>query len=166
MNSVELLTDLICRFSRSPSVQCCIQDHNEQKATDYDVDDFARKYTQLQSDYNWFYSTLSGTMLKYLKQITSNKNSINIIDIACGNGKISNLIMENQLYLNKTAINIIGIDISKSQIDLAQTSNQYVNHIHYEVGNAENIQYKNRFDVAICFWCFNYSNNTHILKKK
>eukprot|EP01084_Bolivina_argentea_P086198 155805_1 len=138
-------------------------------ATNYDEADNAAFYAQLKKDYNWFFTPLSDTLITQLKLLTENKDTLDIIDIACGDGNVSRQIIDKTQYLNKNNINIIGIDISESQIKIANENNkqkqEYIDCINYEIGNAEHIKYKNKFDIALCFWSFNYSTNTEILNK-
>ena len=249
MNAIKLLDDVISKF-----VIITKHDNQQKQASDYDKNDLSVKYENIKKPYNWFYSTYSQSILYYLNKLTINKSNLDIIDIACGDGNISRLIIDNKSsYLNKTNINIIGIDISSSQINLARSksktpcnvllnqnndnkniddipnlnpnptrfdikpelkeqenielsdnnknisissdkiivvndystfslqsvtsnesikskSNEYIKHINYEIVDIQQLiykypSYKNKFDVAIICWCFNYSSNTEILYK-
>ena len=141
----------------------------ETNATNYDIKDTAALYQQLKQDYNWFFDSLRCTLLDQLKSRTCNLKNLSIIDIACGDGNISKYIVENNVKnLGKDSIKIVGIDISESQVSLANNDiSKYKDvdnckyNIKYEIGDARNIKHQNEFDVAIAFWVFLYAPNTN-----
>ena len=138
-------------------------------ATDYDGDDVAELYRLVKRDYHWFYGSLRCNLLSQVKSLTPHLNNLNIIDVACGDGNISKFLIENNSnILQKDSIDIIGIDKSESQVSLANSgiinynmsnNDNYSCNIKYEIGNANDIRYKEKFDVAILFWVFLYSPN-------
>eukprot|EP01084_Bolivina_argentea_P148444 259515_1 len=81
--------------------------------------EYTLAYSQIKIDYNWVYSTVSQSVIQTLKQLTNEKTELNIIDIGCGDGNMSRLVMDNISYLAKKQIHILGIDISNAQIELA-----------------------------------------------
>eukprot|EP01084_Bolivina_argentea_P101050 181239_1 len=162
MSVLEHLDSLITTF-RNP--QSSIHPY---KASDYNKNDLSNKYQNLKAPYHWVYGTYKQTLLHFLKLLTINKQDLEVIDIACGDGNVSRFIIDNQSYLNKRNINVIGIDISSYQINLAISKsqlNKYVQHIQYENISAQHVNYVKKFDVAVIFFCFNYSQNKEELKK-
>jgi len=134
--------------------------------SDYNTD-YTSEYSQIKKDFDWFYVTCSQTLLTNLKEVTKDKDVLNIIDIGCGDGNISRMIIDNTSYLNKNAIDIVAIDPSESQIESAKqksAANRY-NTINYEICGAQDIKHKNKFDVALSFWPFGYSINVDMLKE-
>lgn len=90
----------------------------------------------------------------------------NVVDLARGDGNYSRLISD---YLNYYYTNLIGIDVSQSQINLANTltnSNKYPK-ISYDCLNVLDCKnkYDSYFDTGIAVWLFNYATNKTELKK-
>jgi 2-polyprenyl-3-methyl-5-hydroxy-6-metoxy-1,4-benzoquinol methylase len=69
-------------------------------------------------------------------------NSVNILDIGCGKGNIS-------LALASLGYTIHGIDLDSNEISYASYGNTFPN-ASFEVGDAENINVQNRWDIIIC----------------
>eukprot|EP01083_Nonionella_stella_P126311 382266_1 len=136
---------------------------------DYDTNDAALIYQQLKKQYNWYYTVLFDTALHHLKNLTANKTHLSIVDMACGDGNISRNIIDHQRVLNKESIDITGVDISSSQIALAEQQNHakklYSNHIHYVVDDALTYNYNQKFDIAMVFWLFQYSHDVQTLNR-
>ena len=76
------------------------------------------------------------------------ENDSKILDIGCGTGKYTNL-------LTKEGMDVIGVDISSSAIEIAKKSYPKSK---FKVGDATNLDFpKNNFDVILCsgFSAFN-----------
>lgn len=76
------------------------------------------------------------------KEINFNK-SVKIIDIGCGTGRHS-------IELNKRGYNVIGIDLSESQLKRAREKAKKQNlQIDFKILDARNLPFGNEFDIAI-----------------
>jgi ubiquinone/menaquinone biosynthesis C-methylase UbiE len=75
-----------------------------------------------------------------------------VLDLGCGTGHISRTIRE------KTTGRIVGVDPSKGMIEKAQGkfSNQ---NISFRVCNAEDLDYRNEFDIVFCNSAFQWFSN-------
>ncbi len=116
------------------------------------------------NDYLYFYSdslTKERTkrevnfLIKYLRL----KKSIEILDLACGHGRHSNLLAEH-------GYRITGIDITKGFLDIAQKDAEKngvkVNYIKQDM---RKISFKNKFDrVLLLFTAFGYFDDKTNLK--
>jgi len=127
-------------------------------------------YEQFQEDMKPVYSTWAETLFVKLRELTKNKTSLRICDIGCGDGNNCRMVMDRVTELSTKEISIIGIDISSSQIELAKSKTCSVKKkeydgIRFEVGSAQNIPYRDTFDVAFSMWPFGYAENVNILQE-
>jgi len=141
---------------------------NDAATLNYD-DEVTITYEQFQDDMKPMYSTWAETLFVNLRESTKNKASLQICDVGCGDGNNCRMVMDRVAELNAEEISIIGIDISSSQIELAKSKTYSVKKeydgIRFEVGSAQNIPYKNTFDVAFSMWPFGYAENVTILQE-
>ena len=104
-----------------------------------------------------------------LRESTKNKTTLKICDIGCGDGNNCRMVMDRMAQLNAKEISIIGIDISSSEIELAKSKTNSMkkeyDNIRYEVGSAQNIPYKNTFDVVFSMWPFDYAKKVQNLEE-
>ena len=124
-------------------------------------------YEQCQRDFQWLYSTVSETLFVNLKKLTESKTELKICDIGCGDGNNCRMVIDRLDELAADSINMVGIDLSSSQIALAKsktTATKYID-IKFEVGSAQNIPYRKAFDVAFSMWPFGYAKNKQILQE-
>jgi len=147
------------------------QSSKKEQATstlDYD-DEVTITYEQFQEDMKPAYSTWAETLFVKLRELTTNKTSLTICDIGCGDGNNCRMVMDRLTELSTKEISIIGIDISSSQIELAKSKTCSVKKeydgISFEVGSAQSIPYRNTFDVAFSMWPFGYAENVDILQE-
>jgi len=142
--------------------------HDVLTTLDYD-DEVTITYEQFQEEMKPIYSTWAETLFVNLRELTQNKTSLTICDIGCGDGNHSRMVMDRLAELNAKEVNIVGIDVSSSQIELAKSKtcsmkNEY-DDISFEVGSAQNIPYKNTFDVAFSMWPFGYAEDIQALQQ-
>ncbi|WP_375331732.1 class I SAM-dependent methyltransferase [Candidatus Tisiphia endosymbiont of Temnostethus pusillus] len=80
------------------------------------------------------------------------KGTEHILDIGCGDGKITKILAERVPYGK-----VLGIDISESMIKLAhqlQTEN-----LHFSISNSERLLTKEKFDLIFSFFCIQWVEN-------
>ena len=130
-------------------------------------DEVTANYEQFQRDWDWFYSTISETLFVNLRELTKSKRTLKICDIGCGDGNNCRMVIDRLDELAADSINMVGIDLSPSQIALAKSktkSEKYID-IDFEVGSAQNIPYREAFDVAFSMWPFSYAKNVEVLQE-
>jgi len=88
--------------------------------------------------------------LSYFQNIAVN-NPKNILDIGCGDGKITAFIA--QKYPNAT---VIGIDNSPDMIAFAQSHFGHIPNLSFECIDAASIGYSNQFDLIVSFFCLHW----------
>ncbi len=81
-----------------------------------------------------------GVLQQHLKQKMPKK----VLDIGCGNGKITEHLANHNLNTHFT-----GIDISNQAIDLANKRLQESANIHFEVGNMNQLQLSKKYDAIL-----------------
>lgn len=79
-----------------------------------------------------------------LLKLVSIKGNEDVLDLCCGPGNVTRKIA------NLTDSNVVGVDISEGMIKEAIRSNNDLPNINYLVKDAENLDFKNRFDVIYC----------------
>eukprot|EP01084_Bolivina_argentea_P105691 189278_1 len=86
-----------------------------------------------------------------------------IIDVACGDGNYCRAVYDRFEYGN-----IVGVDISQSQIDIAKqfTDSLVYPNIKYECmdGAALSNAYYEQFDIALAIWFFPYAEDKNKLQ--
>ena len=136
-------------------------------ATQYS-DDKAARYAKLKKDMHYVYDGLQTNILSQLKKYHKNLNlsssEMNVIDIACGDGNYSRCLADNFEYNE-----ILGVDISESQIELARNvtdTTKYPN-IRYQCLDANSLisdpSMNNKFDIALAVWFYNYASDKQSL---
>ncbi len=91
-------------------------------------------------DPHWDKRTPSKLVNRLLDE-TDKKKVLSILELGCGNGVDS-------IAFGGKGHNVIGIDISPDAIKLAKKNNKY-NNVTFEVGDAENLKYKDdQFDLV------------------
>lgn len=73
-----------------------------------------------------------------------------ILDIGCGDGKISSLMAERV-----PSGTVTGVDESKKFIELAQNACQQTN-LYFHTGDAQNLCFLEEFDLITAFLCLNW----------
>lgn len=76
-----------------------------------------------------------------------------ILDVGCGDGKITHKIAENVPNCH-----VIGIDPSKSMIDFA-CSRFGAPNLEFQIGKASELSYENQFNVITAFSCLHWEPN-------
>lgn len=74
-----------------------------------------------------------------------------LLDIGCGDGKITSLIAEKNSHLK-----VIGLDISADMIKYAKSTYSKLSNLNFVVGDAHQINYKNKFDFIVSFWALSW----------
>ncbi len=88
--------------------------------------------------------------LSYLQKIKESSPRA-ILDIGCGDGKITAFIA--QQYPSAT---VVGIDNSPSMILFAQQHFGHIPNLSFECIDAAKIRYTNRFDLIVSFFCLHW----------
>lgn len=78
-------------------------------------------------------------------------NRAHILDIGCGDGKITACIA--QQYPNAL---VIGVDNSKNMISFAQNRFDTIPNLSFECMDAANLMYTNEFEVIVSFFCLHW----------
>ena len=95
-------------------------------------------------------------------QNISLKGNERILDIGCGDGKLTaeiSLLVPNG--------SVLGIDASEEIIDFAKSKfpNTIYSNLDFEVGDAQNLAFKDEFDIVVSFACLHaIANHTPILR--
>ncbi|MCL1124975.1 class I SAM-dependent methyltransferase [Shewanella surugensis] len=74
-----------------------------------------------------------------------------ILDVGCGDGKIPRYLAEHLEHGN-----IIGIDLTKDMIRYARKEHAYQANLFFEQMSADEIQFKQRFDIIFSFSCLHW----------
>ena len=125
--------------------------------------ELTQKYAKLKKDMHYFYDGFQSTVLSQLDAYNETQSDISntrVIDIACGDGNYTRLLSDKYDYQQ-----IVGVDISPSQIDLAQqmTDIDKYSNVSYQCldGSTFHIEddatYKEQFDIALAIWFYNYA---------
>lgn len=79
----------------------------------------------------------------------NNHQSKKVVDFCCGVGR--------HVYgLSKKGFKVVGVDISKDQIQIAKQKH-FNEFTRYYIGDSKNIKLKETFDMAVCMWTtYNY----------
>jgi 2-polyprenyl-3-methyl-5-hydroxy-6-metoxy-1,4-benzoquinol methylase len=94
--------------------------------------------TRVISKTNYTYQTILGIIAKHFNRSGA------VLDIGCGVGTTS-------LYLASLGFEVTGIDISDKAIALAKKSNKELGlGVQFAAGDVMQLNYKNKFDYAIC----------------
>jgi ubiquinone/menaquinone biosynthesis C-methylase UbiE len=118
---------------------------NKTTKTDWgNVSERYDKYLQSEDSYHssLIWPNLSRLITKELVKQSGNKNSFNILDIACGQGLIASLIKNE----NKN-VNVYGFDLAMPLIEIAKSKYKDVD---FRIQNAESFDYDVKFDIATC----------------
>lgn len=78
----------------------------------------------------------------------------NILDVGCGDGKITAEIAAK--IPNGT---IVGIDISPSMIDFAKHNFSQLQNLHFHIKDAQNLDYESEFDTIFSFTALQWVKN-------
>lgn len=95
------------------------------------------------------HSLAQSTAGQELLNILSIKQTDNVLDLGCGVGHITRRIKELTQGL------VVGIDPSPGMIELARKNSRGLD-IKFEIGSAENITYKEQFNVIFCNSAFQW----------
>ncbi len=102
------------------------------------------------------------TALELIRRISSKiKDDDYILDIGCGDGKIT---VEIAQYVSNGFIE--AIDLSDSMIALAQSEYQDTTNIKFSIMNAENLSFDKEFDWIMSFFCIQWVRNKEKTFKK
>jgi SAM-dependent methyltransferase len=82
--------------------------------------------------------------VKYLINKYETLNDLDILELGCGTGKHANLFA-------KMGYNIVGVDISPSMIDIANSNifHELKDKLEFKIGDVRNINIKKQFDVVL-----------------
>jgi len=115
-------------------------------------------YTQFSGEFSFLIEKNTANECQLIKSVLwkNNVKSGKILDCCCGVGR-------HDVYLAEHGYEILGIDISKKQIETARQTNNN-NRIIYTVGDIRNYKFPCcQFDGAICMWTsFNYLSKTEM----
>ena len=93
------------------------------------------------------------------KKLLGEIQSLNVLDLACGDGYFTRLIKE------WGAKRVVGIDISKNMIEIARKKESTLHHeIEYMVGNASELPSIGEFDVVFAGFLLHYAKNREELQ--
>lgn len=100
-------------------------------------------YNEIAPYYDIFYTKNTEEIIQIIKKFCKGKKRI--LDLGCGNGRIS-------IPLAKHGFNVFGLDISNKMIEEAKKRAKKVNlKIKFKVGNMRDIPFRDMFfDVVIC----------------
>lgn len=87
-------------------------------------------------------STIQNSAADILLALLDVKNNENILDVGCGTGNLT-----KKLY-DRSHSYVVGIDPSAEMIN--ESIKNYGNEILFQIGSAEDISFKNTFDVIFC----------------
>lgn len=87
------------------------------------------------------------------------KSPITIVDLACGHGKPTHDLLQRLEELAVPINEIIGYDISDSQINKAKTDYSGQSKLVFEVQDIEKINDVKKFDVAVSFFGLHWVND-------
>ncbi len=98
--------------------------------------------------------------LEYILKLLGNLHGKKILDLGCGPGKFS-------LKLAKRGKEIIGIDISRNAINIANKTARYykINNFRGIVNDFKKPLYKDYFDIAIAINMIHHSDDTDVILK-
>ena len=115
----------------------------------YDNETFSKEYDKMRNE-NKGMSANDVIEIPIFRSLLPNLENKKILDLGCGYG-------ENELYfVKKGAKYVMGIDISKHMIDIANKTNKLEN-IDYEVMAMEDISnINNKFDIVVSSLAFHY----------
>jgi ubiquinone/menaquinone biosynthesis C-methylase UbiE len=91
--------------------------------------------------------------LRLLIELLKAGSAKKILDLGCGNGKITEWIAQ------ETGILCVGLDISSEGIQLAKQRTTENNLVHFETGNLNLVEYPDTFDVLLFLDTLYYANN-------
>ena len=94
----------------------------------------------------------------FLKIIKFKKNE-NILDLGCGDGKITLSIAKKHPFSN-----ILGIDLSPSMIEEAKKLK--LKNLNFKIQNINNINFENSFDTILSFSTFHWIEDQCLVLKK
>ncbi|HOK39420.1 MAG TPA: methyltransferase domain-containing protein [bacterium] len=89
------------------------------------------------------------------------KGNETVLDIGCGDGKITYLISQ-KLFNGE----IIGIDLSKEMVEFAQKKYSNQKNLKFKKLNVLRMRYKNKFDLIFSNACIHWIKNHSLLLKK
>jgi len=94
--------------------------------------------------------------LNFLSEYTSlfKEQNLNILDIGCGDGKITRE-MSSVFYKS----NILGIDHSASMIEFASKNNSNGEKLSFREGDASRLKFNEEFDLIVSFYCLQWITN-------
>ncbi|OQY08736.1 MAG: malonyl-[acyl-carrier protein] O-methyltransferase BioC [Fusobacteriia bacterium 4572_132] len=108
------------------------------------------------------YALVQKEMAKKLnKLLKKNNEKLEILEIGCGTGLFTKLILKK--YPNAE---ITLIDISEGMIQESKEKFKNKNNIIYIVGDAENLELLNKYDLIVSNATFQWFNNLEIVLKK
>lgn len=122
----------------------------------YDVNEFFEKYQSMRKQEVNANVLIENPIIKSMMPSLKNKK---ILDLGCGDGNMSTYFMENG------AKKVVGIDISKNMIEVANKNNKYPNAEYYTL-KMENIsKLKEKFDIVYSSLAFHYVKDYNKLLK-
>lgn len=93
-------------------------------------------------DLHWMKDDAPSPLAKELVEDLKNKKSVDILEIGCGNGRDS-------IFMAKEGYSVIGIDVAPEAIKIAKKKSKGIKNVVFEVGDAEELKYKDKsFDAV------------------
>lgn len=132
-----------------------------------EYDDWIRDFFTglwLEVQKNFYSEKQSLAQTKFILDVMGLRGKKKVLDIPCGNGRISNI-------LTRKGFNVTGVDFNKHLFSLFAKREALKKKLKTRFFNISmfDIKWENEFDTAICFWgSFGYSNdenNINFLRK-
>ncbi len=108
--------------------------------SNYTFTDISKRYKET--------SIVQSSAADILLALLDIKENESVLDVGCGTGNLTNRLF------NKSRGRIVGIDPSSGMIE--ESTNSYGKDIQFEVGSAEDISFRNAFDVIFCNSAFQW----------
>ena len=105
----------------------------------WDPDDYKRSSS---AQFNWAMTLIAGLELK---------GDERILDIGCGDGRITALLAEKV-----PKGQVLGVDISPEMIGHAMKSHCDISNLRFQVADASRLHFKDEFDLAVSFACLHW----------
>jgi trans-aconitate methyltransferase len=105
----------------------------------WDPDDYRRSSS---AQFNWAMTLIAGLDLK---------GKENILDIGCGDGRITAILAEKV-----PKGRVLGMDISPEMIGHAEKTHSGVPNLRFQVADASRLHFKDEFDLVVSFACLHW----------